>query len=257
MPFTLSHPAAVLPLLRGVRGRGPLIASALVAGSMAPDVPYFAASLRPGAYRHGVLTHRWWAVPTVDVAIAGALVAGWYGVRVPLLALLPDRWAAAADAATAPSVRWPSRGEAAAFALSAAVGAATHVGCDAFTHQGRAGVRLLPALNREVAGVPLCTVLQYGMSALALGGLGRYLARELPPSQGLPPRAVGGRSAGRRLLGLAAALGAAHRVARSTQVRGPGQPRSPIEDVCFGAGAGTAAGAVLLAAARHLADPPR
>ncbi|WP_035792610.1 DUF4184 family protein [Kitasatospora mediocidica] len=265
MPFTLSHPAAVLPLLSGVRGRGPLVASALVAGSMAPDVPFFAASLRPGLYRHGALTHRWWAVPTLDVAIAGALVAGWYGVRVPLLALLPDPWAAAATAATAPSGRRPGGGEAAAFALSAAVGAATHVGWDAFTHQGRAGVRLLPALNREVAGVPLYTVLQYGTSALALGGLGRYLARELPvappapatrpPSPATLPPVSGGRGAGRRLLGAAAVLGAAHRVARSARVRGPGQPRSLIADLCFGAGAGAAAGAVLLAARRRSSQP--
>ncbi|MFJ2778051.1 MULTISPECIES: DUF4184 family protein [unclassified Kitasatospora] len=73
MPFTLSHPAAVLPLLRVAGERGPLVASALVAGSMAPDVPFFAESLFPGVYGRGRLTHRWWAVPTVDVAIAGTV----------------------------------------------------------------------------------------------------------------------------------------------------------------------------------------
>ncbi|OEV34905.1 hypothetical protein HS99_0034890 [Kitasatospora aureofaciens] len=80
MPFTLSHPAAVLPLLRAAGERGPLVASALVAGSMAPDVPFFAESLLPGVYGRGGLTHAWWAVPTLDVAIAGALVAGWHGL---------------------------------------------------------------------------------------------------------------------------------------------------------------------------------
>ena len=39
MPFTLSHPAAVLPLLRR-----PFSAAALVAGALAPDLPYFARS---------------------------------------------------------------------------------------------------------------------------------------------------------------------------------------------------------------------
>ena len=36
MPFTASHPAAILPFLRT-----PLPASALVAGSIAPDLPYY------------------------------------------------------------------------------------------------------------------------------------------------------------------------------------------------------------------------
>ncbi|MCX4750684.1 DUF4184 family protein [Kitasatospora sp. NBC_01287] len=181
MPFTFSHPAAVLPLMRGLRGRGPLVASALVAGSMAPDLPFFAESWHPGLFRRGALTHRWWAVPTVDVVLAGVLVAGWQGLlRRPLLGLLPPRWAAPALAATERRAAGGGPGERAAwFALSAALGAAGHVGWDAFTHSGRAGVRLLPALERRVAGVPLCTVAQYGSSALALAGLGGYLAREL------------------------------------------------------------------------------
>jgi hypothetical protein len=39
MPFTLSHPAAVLPFVRR-----PFSAAALVAGAVAPDLPYFARS---------------------------------------------------------------------------------------------------------------------------------------------------------------------------------------------------------------------
>ncbi|WP_280665032.1 MULTISPECIES: DUF4184 family protein [unclassified Kitasatospora] len=254
MPFTFSHPAAVLPLLRGVRGRGPLIASALVAGSMAPDLPYFAESWLPGVYGQGALTHRWWAVATVDVALAGALLAGWHGVlRAPLLAALPEPWGAAADAATARRGQrrgrrpgqWPGGGEAAAFVLSAAVGAATHVGWDAFTHQGRAGVRLLPALNREVAGVPLYAVLQYGTSAAALAVLGRHLARELP-RPAAPPQPAPGRRAARIVLGAGAVLGAGERVARSARARATGQRWNVIADLCFGAGAGAAVGATAL-----------
>src|SRR5690606_26266927 len=36
VPFTLSHPAAVLPFVRA-----PFVPAALVAGALAPDVPYF------------------------------------------------------------------------------------------------------------------------------------------------------------------------------------------------------------------------
>lgn len=54
MPFTLSHAAAVLPgIRRNGTARGPLFASALVAGSFAPDMTYFAASVRPEAMELG------------------------------------------------------------------------------------------------------------------------------------------------------------------------------------------------------------
>ena len=53
MPFTLSHAAAVLPgIRRDGTARGPLLASALVAGSFAPDMTYFADTAVPG--RDGV-----------------------------------------------------------------------------------------------------------------------------------------------------------------------------------------------------------
>ncbi|MEU9080083.1 DUF4184 family protein [Kitasatospora sp. NPDC048538] len=251
MPFTLSHPAAVLPLLRAAGQRGPLVASALVAGSMAPDVPFFAESLLPGVYRHGGLTHSWWAVPTLDVAIAGVLVAGWHGLlRAPLVALLPDRWAGAAEALT---VRRPGADGAGAarFAASAAIGAATHVGWDAFTHEGRLGVRLLPELNRQVAGVPLYSALQYGSSALALAAMAGWAARAVQavepvrPAVALAPRT---RRTAVAALGAATAVGVLHRL---SPLR-----RNLVPEVCFGAGAGLAVGALgyaaVTAAARRL-----
>ncbi|MFG3056498.1 DUF4184 family protein [Kitasatospora sp. NPDC048239] len=245
MPFTFSHPAAVLPLLRLAGERGPLVASALVAGSMAPDVPFFAESLLPGAYGHGGLTHRWWAVPTVDVAIAGALVAGWHGLlRGPLVALLPERWAGPAEALTAPR---GGGGGAAWFAASAAVGAATHVGWDAFTHEGRLGVSLLPVLEHKVAGLPLYTALQYGSSALALAALAGYAGRvvratePVRPELRLPPRV---RRAAVAALGAATAAGVVHRLVPLK--------RNLIPEFCFGAGAGLAVGAAAYAVAAQV-----
>ncbi|GAB2738824.1 DUF4184 family protein [Kitasatospora kifunensis] len=269
MPFTFSHPAAVLPLLRGLRARGPLVASALVAGSMAPDLPFFAESWCPGVYSAGNLTHRLWAVPTLDVALAAGLVGGWQAVlRQPLLGLLPPPWAEAAEAATA---RRPEAGpttgsarrRAAWFALSAALGAAGHVGWDAFTHPGRAGVRLFPVLERRVAGVPLCTVAQYGSSALALAGLGGYLLRELHPLTVSATEPVPGtmlpvdrpRRRRRALVAAAGAIGAAHRVVHARGARGPGERPDLVADLCFGAGAGVLAAAAVLGAAQRLAGP--
>lgn len=259
MPFTLSHPAAVLPLLPGGRPRGPLVASALVAGSLAPDVPYFTESLVHGTFGYGEFTHSPLGIPTADVAIAALLAAGWHWLlREPLLALLPARWADAADALTARTGR--SRGAAGAgwFALSAAAGAATHVAWDAFTHGGRVGVRLLPVLDRTVLGHPLYYDLQFSTSVLGLGAIGWYGARTLRGAAAAPSRtpapapARGARrmrlsrrtkAAATVLIGAAAAVGVATRLA--------GWDGPPLRDatvfdlipaVAFGGGAGAAVG---------------
>lgn len=259
MPFTLSHPAAVLPMLRGGRPRGPLVASALVAGSLAPDVPYFTDSLVHGTFGFGAFTHSLPGVPTADVAIAAVLAAGWHWLlREPLVALLPGRWADAADAMTAPTGRTRGLAGAGRFALSAAVGAATHVAWDAFTHGGRAGVRLLPLLDREVLGRPLYYDLQFGSSVLGLGVVGWYVARTLrtapvqvPPRPRLSSRT---RAAATVLVGAAAAAGAAARLARWD--RGPLRSAGLLDlvpTVAFGGGAGAAVGLACYAAVARTA----
>ncbi|GLW75375.1 hypothetical protein Kpho02_76720 [Kitasatospora phosalacinea] len=227
MPFTASHAAAVLPGLRAARGRGALVAAGLVAGAMAPDVPFFAESLVRGAYRHGGVTHRWWAAPTVDVVVGAGLVAGWYGLwREPLREAVPGRWNAVVPAGR------PSAGELGRAAGAVAAGAATHLVWDSFTHHGRAGVRALPALEREVGGVPLYTVLQYGTSLAGLAVLARYAG---------PWRE--GRRGTAAVLGAAALAGAAERVRR--------RERGFVDEACFGAGAGLAVGAALFGLLRR------
>lgn len=266
MPFTLSHPAAVLPFLSGGRARGRLVGSALVAGSLAPDVPFFTDSLVHGTFAFGAVTHRWWAVPTVDVAIAAALAASWHGLlREPLVALLPGRWADAAEELTAPRGRARDAAGAGWFALSAAAGAATHVVWDAFTHDGRLGVRLLPVLAQTVHGRPVYWLLQCAFSVLGLGVLAwavpRTLRRARPePGPGprrdvrrglrLPRRA---RASVTVLAGAAALAGAGQRLTRWDG--GPLRDASVFDlvpTVAFGAGAGVAAALVCYAAAVRL-----
>lgn len=265
MPFTLSHPAAVLPLVPGGRARGPLVAAALVAGSLAPDVPFFADSLVHGAFRFGAVTHSLPGVATVDVAIAGALAAGWHRLlREPLVALLPGRWGDAADALTAPAGRERGAADAGWFAVSAAAGAATHVVWDAFTHGGRWGVRLLPVLDRTVLGHPLYYGLQFGTSVLGLGVLAAYTARALRAAAPAGP-ARRMRLSGRTRAAVAAAVGAAAAagvVARLARWEdgplGEASVFDLIPAVAFGGGAGAAAGLTGYAAlARVIFAAPR
>ncbi|MER6116528.1 DUF4184 family protein [Streptomyces sp. NPDC001743] len=174
MPFTLSHAAAVLPgIRRNGTGRGPLLASALVAGSFAPDMTYYADTAIPGAMEFGRVTHAWRGVFTVDVLITAATVALWLLLREPLVALLPVAWQGRVHTWVRGARRPPERGplglrDGAWFVVSAVIGAATHVGWDAFTHHDRWGVRMVPVLGRNAGGHPVFQLVQYGSSALAL-----------------------------------------------------------------------------------------
>lgn len=249
MPFTLAHPAAVLPLVHRGRARGPLIGSALVFGAMAPDVPYFA-----GAFGLGDLAHTWAAVPTLDLAITAGLASVWHLVlRVPLVGLLPSRWAAAADQLTSPRTRRIQRPAVPWFVLSAVIGTVTHVVWDDFTHPGRIGVRLFPVLqNARILGEPPYVLLQYGCSVLGVATLAfwtiqemrRELRRAAQSGTNTPPP-TGNRRLAFTLIAVSATLGTAYRAAEWAR---PGMPWTSLVPVlAFGAVAGAAIAVFLYA----------
>ncbi|MBY8865293.1 DUF4184 family protein [Streptomyces sennicomposti] len=257
MPFTLSHAAAVLPAVRGDgTGRGRLTPALLVAGSFAPDMTYYAASVVPGAMEFGTVTHSFAGVFTVDVLTAWVLVAAWLLVREPLVALLPParqgRWAAltrcgAPRARVRPaSLMW--------WYVSAALGALTHVVWDAFTHFDRWGMRVFPVLGRPLAGAPLYWYLQYGGSAVAAVVIVAFVVRVLRRTPAGEPRGVPvlssrGRWRAAAVIGGCAGAGAVRRVALWWGGRGPSADvRDLVPVLCFGAGSGLVVGLLAYAA---------
>ncbi|MFH8682662.1 DUF4184 family protein [Streptomyces lydicus] len=290
MPFTLSHVAAVLPAVRRTgTARGPLVASALVAGSLAPDMTYYADSVVPGGMAFGAVTHSLWGVLTVDVLVTVALVGGWLLLREPVLALLPAAWRGRVYGLVR-GRRWQPRSVsefgalAGRFVLSAVLGAATHVVWDAFTHPGRWGTRLVPGLGGTAGGLPVSTYLQYGTSvvasagtvwflwsALRRGGGGRGAAGVVRRGAGRTGTDGGGGAAVgsgagavpslsvrvRLLLTfpvvLCVVLGAVHRTLRAHAVYGAAADWFDyLPTVLFGAGAGLIAGMLLYAVAVRL-----
>ncbi|NJP49529.1 DUF4184 family protein [Streptomyces sp. SBST2-5] len=264
MPFTLSHAAAVLPAVRGDgSGRGALVPAVLVAGSFAPDMTYYAASLLSGAMEFGDVTHAFWGVFTVDVVIAWALVGLWLLIREPLVALLP----AGRQARTAALLRCgeprdrPRPSLVARWYASAVLGALTHVVWDAFTHLDQWGVRVFPVLGREIAGSPLYWYLQYGGSAVAALVIALFLARALRRTDarqapGVPLLSAADRWAALALLMGCALVAAVHRATRWWAHWGPvAKPWELIPAVCFGAGAGLALALPLYAAAVRMRRP--
>lgn len=267
MPFTLSHAAAVLPgIRRSGTGRGPLVASALVAGSFAPDMTYFADTVVPGAMEFGAVTHAVWGVFTVDVAIASALVALWLLLREPLVALLPAAWQGRVHTFVRGRRREPGTAptlpEAAWFVLSAAIGAGTHVVWDAFTHHDRWGTELVPVLDRSIGGFPVFQLVQYGSSAVALVVLARFTYSGLrrtvpvPVPESVPVLGRAERRGAVTLLVACVLLGVVHRCARWYAYFGQiSSPLDIIPTACFGAGVGLAAGLVLYGTWMRLRKP--
>jgi hypothetical protein len=84
MPFTLAHPAAVLPFRRFC----PRFFSfpALVAGSLSPDVGYCFGTLNADDFSHSLKGSVEFCLP-VGVILLGL----YYGLRLPVLEMLPER----------------------------------------------------------------------------------------------------------------------------------------------------------------------
>jgi hypothetical protein len=171
MPFTFSHVAAVLPLRRAK-----LIWSALIVGSMAPDFPYVL-----GTTEYRSLGHRW---PGAFAFTLPASLAGlWlfhHIIKRPGAQLLPRGWQVRLQAYLGNF----SFGGAARFVmilLSLAIGIATHLLWDAFTHPLRWHGRRLNWLDSRVklpivAPMPRFMLLQYASSLLGLAILGVAMA---------------------------------------------------------------------------------
>lgn len=126
MPFTLCHPAIVLPLYRYARRFTSL--PGLVIGSMAPDFVYFFSLGIPGSFTHTLLGVLLYCIP------AGLIVYLLYHllIRDAVLAWLPKP---ISDRMGGP-VYWPLRSAQSVATVmgSLAVGAASHIAWDSFTH---------------------------------------------------------------------------------------------------------------------------
>jgi hypothetical protein len=192
VPFTLSHPAAVIPL-----ARGRLVPSALVAGSMAPDVPYF---LSMGELRGA--THEPLGIVTIDLALgAGLLVAFHLLWKWPLVALAPA-WARRRLAGPARGLR---RSMIPWVPLSLLVGTVTHVFWDAFTHRYHSFAGFMPWLvTTSFAGLETYRWLQYLSGVLGAAIVVWWSWRWLRRAPALPGEPEG--PSGRNLVVLWACL---------------------------------------------------
>ena len=181
MPFTLAHPAAVMPLRR-LKWLQPM---ALIVGSMIPALPYFLPSRILRLFQvwdtHSFEGSFVWDIP-LGLLVLGAILV----LRYPLTALLTDRarWVSlrVAQKFTARPFNW-------VLAIpSLLVGSWTHILWDSFTHTRGWVVQRVSALSAPVSLFgfytgEVCHILQYASSVFGLIVLAywyRQVAAEAP-----------------------------------------------------------------------------
>lgn len=143
MPWTVAHAAAVVPLQHWSRGR--LSFPGLVAGSMAPDMPYYLLRFDLGQFAHipaGTV------LACVPLALTALLLL--FALREPLVFALPQPHRAAWTGA----LERPSPNPA-IVALSIVLGAWTHIAWDACTHGTGWVVEQIPFLQQPFPGTTI------------------------------------------------------------------------------------------------------
>jgi len=190
VPFTLAHPAAILPL-RGIpplHGITLVRTAPLIIGAMIPDTPYYlpASVLRTAAAVHRIPdTHTLEGTLTTCLLLGYLALAGLFALRQPLTALLSARSRALCLGALAPFARRPIEWALAGVAI--VLGVWTHLLWDSFTHLDGWMVRRFAVLRAPLTlgsyQGTVCHLLQYLSSALGLAVLALWYSRlRTPPA---------------------------------------------------------------------------
>lgn len=191
MPFTLAHPAAVVPLAPALRRwlGGPGVFSALVVGSMVPDIAFLLPIGITRPQSHSIPGLIWCCLP---VGLALYLTFHWL-LKAPLIDLLPHDAYSRLHRYARPSsaISWRLLP---VILLCIDVGAVTHLVWDSFTHRDSFAVRTFPLLRMHLFTgggfwMYLYTALQWICSFIGLGLLGWWAwrwVRATPQPQDAP-----------------------------------------------------------------------
>jgi len=172
LPFTLAHPAAVVPL-----AKKRLVFSALVVGTITPDFEYFLRLAPISRISHSLLGLLVFCLP------AGLLMLWlWHVIlKNALVELLPDSHYRRLLPLCGP-FRFRPMSRFALIVVSVLVGAFTHIAWDSFTHHYGWGVQHLAALRTALietgyGPLRLYNVLQHGSTLVGMVALAALYVR--------------------------------------------------------------------------------
>ncbi len=169
MPFTGSHPAIILPLLK----RRIFSVSGLIMGSMVPDFEFFILLEANVVHGHGLLPMFWLNIPTALICITIYHTI----VRNQLIQNLPDYF----RKKFRPFLHFDwltyfksNYGE---VLISILVGNLSHLFWDAFTHSDGFITEHVTYLSQSFWDIPLYHILQYAFSFLGAIGILQFVDR--------------------------------------------------------------------------------
>lgn len=176
MPFTFSHPAAVLPINNRFKSKFSLTGLAL--GSMAPDFEYFIRFTPFSTYGHHVL-----GFFILNLPLCFLLAYLFHDVlKNPLILHMPKP----IDKLFSRFLYRPwnsgSIKKVLTFVYSALLGMLTHVVWDSFTHAEGVMVELIPILSAKIFpfgySIPIFKLLQHGSSIIGILVILAYLYKK-------------------------------------------------------------------------------
>lgn len=173
MPFTLAHPAIVIP----IKEKWPkwIDSTALILGSMSPDFEYF---IRFKA--QSVVGHKFSGFITLDLPLVFLVAILWhYVIKKPLILSLPNKIRCYFISLLYNKMEIRSIGAIVIFIISAMIGMFSHVLWDSFTHVNAYFVTRMPVLSQTIYifGLKLGVykILQHGSTLIGLGIIFIYL----------------------------------------------------------------------------------
>ena len=142
MPFTLSHPAILLPFLKNKK----LSATALIIGSMSPDFEYFFRMKMQSE-----ISHTFWGIFLIDFPLGFIVMFAFHEIINNFLTVV----------------------------ISFFLGAVSHIFWDSMTHWDGYLVQRVSFLNLELFSIPLYKIAQHLSSIIGLAYILGY-AYNLP-----------------------------------------------------------------------------
>lgn len=186
MPFTGAHPAAIIPFIKHK-----FILSALVFGSIAPDIGYYVGFETPNRITHSVIGIFLFSLPVGFLS----LMIFHYVLKRPLFELLPDSLRSRLFGHIK-TFRGFSNGRFRLVVLSLIIGAFTHIAWDTLTHEkdwvlhGFTFVKQV-VMTTEKGSIQIHHLFQHGSTVVGLVIIVIWLVRwfqEAKPQE--VPRAV-------------------------------------------------------------------
>jgi hypothetical protein len=167
MPFTFSHPAIILPFLKNKK----LSATALIVGSMSPDLEYFFRMKMQSEISHTLS-----GIFLIDFPLGFIVMFAFHEIiKRPLIENLPPFLQNRLQELK--EFNWVVYFKSAVFAvlISFFLGAVSHILWDSMTHWDGYMVKRFPFFNLQVFSVPIYKIAQHSSSIIGLGWILFYV----------------------------------------------------------------------------------